>query len=417
MSRSVLSRRSCQACATDTQHRVFADPGLGPLVSDFVAPEAANQPETFYPLTTYVCGDCKLVYLPESISPEKIFSDYPTFSSVSAGWLRHSEALAAHCIGRFGLDANSLVLEPGSNDGYLLQYFMAAGIPVLGVEPAANVAHRAAELGIPTEVAFFGRAQAENLVARGVVANLVIGNNVLGHVPDLDDFLGGVALVLADDGVTSFEFCHLLRIIEGNQVDQIIHEHFGHLSLLALETIAARHGLSIFDVAELDTHGGSLRVHAQLTATGSRPVEASVTRVLDAERAHGLDSWEAYEGFRERSWRTKHEVLANLIELKRDGRSIVGYGAAGKGAILAIQAGLGPDFLDYVVDLSPHKQGLLMPGLRLPIHAPDMVRETKPDFLYLLAWRLRDEIMEQMSFVRDWGGQFIVPLPEFEIIP
>jgi SAM-dependent methyltransferase len=402
---------ACRSCGARLEH-VFADLGSSPLANSYLRAEDLAQAEPFYPLTVYVCGGCFLVQLPESASPEAIFSDYAYFSSTSESWVRHARDYVESVSERLGLGSESQVVEIASNDGYLLQWFLERGVPVLGVEPAANVAAEAVERGIPTRVAFFGSATATELLAEGAAADLLLGNNVLAHVPDLSDFVAGVAILLKPGGTATFEFPHLLQLIEHTEFDTIYHEHFSYFSLLAVAPVFERHGLGVVDVEELPTHGGSLRLYVQ---RGGRPGER-VEELLARERAAGLDGLERYAAFDQQVRAVKRDLLELLIGARREGAQIVGYGAAAKGNTLLNYCGIRADLLDYVVDRSPHKQGLFLPGTRLPIHAPERIAETKPDYVLILPWNLRDEIVGQMAHVRDWGGRFVIPVPKATVL-
>ena len=406
-----VSCRSCGAALSE----LFADLGMSPLSNAFVRPEHLDQSERFYPLTVYVCATCLLVQLPAFETPENIFSDYAYFSSYSDSWLAHARAYCRSMMDRFALDATSQVVELASNDGYLLQYFLDAGLPVLGIEPAANVAEVARSKGIETLVRFFGVATARELAAAGRRAKLLLGNNVLAHVPDLNDFVAGLKILLDEEGVITMEFPHLLRLIEGNQFDTIYHEHFSYFSLLAVTRVFDAHGLTIFDVDELPTHGGSLRIYAR-HAGQARGAGERVVHLLTTEREYGLDRIATYARFAEQVRETKRALLEFLIRAKNDGKRVAGYGAPAKGNTLLNYCGIRTDFLDYTVDRSPHKQGLFLPGTRIPIHSPDRLRETKPDFVLILPWNLKEEILEQMAEVRSWGGRFVVPIPRVEIV-
>ena len=408
------SHLRCRFCETPLRHS-FADLGSSPLANSYLRPEQLNGAEAFYPLHVFVCESCFLVQLGEFEQPSAIFSDYAYFSSVSESWVEHARRYVEGMIGRFGLGPEHQVVEVASNDGYLLQFFQKAGVRVLGVEPAANVAATAVERGIPTVVRFFGLDTARGLVAEGTRADLLVGNNVLAHVPGLNDFVAGVREALALDGRATFEFPHLLRLIHETEFDTIYHEHFSYLSLLTVQRVFAHHGLTVVEVEELPTHGGSLRVHARRTEQAG-PIDASVTRVLSDERAAGLERIETYTAFQEAVRRVKRDLLEFLIEAKRAGKAVVGYGAAAKGNTLLNYCGIRNDFLDYVVDRSPHKQGLHLPGTHLPIHAPERIIETRPDYVLILPWNLRDEIVRQMSHVREWGGRFVTPVPEVRVI-
>jgi SAM-dependent methyltransferase len=362
-----------------------------------------------------VCDACRLVQVEEVVPPEEIFSDYAYFSSISDSWLDHVRQYAHDVSERLGLGAESLVVEVASNDGYLLRSFVDAGIPVLGIEPAANVAEVAVSAGIPTEVRFFGEQLAQELVVRGMSADLLVANNVLAHVPDLDDFIRGLHHVLAPEGVLTIEVPHLLRMIERVEFDTIYHEHFSYFSLLAARSALESRGLRVFDVEELPTHGGSLRIWATRDDS-SRSASARVEAVLDAERAAGLDRPETYESFADKVDGVRAGLRSFLDDARKDGKAVVAYGAAAKGNTLLNSVGATVDDIQYVVDRSPHKQGRFLPGSHLPIHEPDAVRRDQPEYLLLLAWNLRDEIMEQMADIREWGGQFVVPLPAVEVV-
>ena len=407
--------RSCRSCGAPLT-TTFCDLGMSPPSNAYRTAETLDHAEAFYPLHAWVCGTCFLVQLEQFQSPDEIFSDYAYFSSMSDSWLAHCEAYAEGAISRLGLGPRQQVVEIASNDGYLLQFFHKQGIPVLGIEPAANVAKHAEAKGIRSIVKFFGLDTARELVATGTRADLLIGNNVLAHVPDLNDFIAGLAVLLTPEGTINMEFPHLLRLMEENQFDTIYHEHFSYLSLLAVRTAFERHGLVVFDVEEVRTHGGSLRIHARHAADATRPVSDRV-RALDArERAAGLDTLAAYGAFDEQVKETKRALLSFLIEAKRTGKRIAGYGAAAKGNTLLNYCGIRADFLDYVVDRSPHKQGRFLPGTHLPILAPDQLAVTRPDYVLILPWNIAPEVMEQMAHVRAWGGRFVVPIPRVTVL-
>ncbi len=408
----------CRSCGAPLE-RVMVDLGSSPLANSYLAPADLARAELFLPLCVYVCERCWLCQLPECATPQEIFSDYAYFSSFSTSWLEHARGYVDAMVPRFALGAGSQVVEIASNDGYLLQYFVERGIPVLGVEPAANVAEAARKLGIPTEVRFFGRETARDLLARGFAADLLLGNNVLAHVPDLNDFVGGLSILLKDEGVLTMEFPHLMQMVDGNQFDTIYHEHFSYFSLVAVERVFAAHGLEIFDVEELPTHGGSLRIFARHEAApGKAPGERSpkVARLLARERAAGVETLAYYGGYSETVRETKRALLDFLIREKRAGKRIVGYGAPAKGNTLLNYCGVRADFLDYTVDRSPHKQGLYLPGTRIPIRAPEAIFETRPDYVLILPWNLRDEIAGQMAGIRDWGGRFLVAIPSVRLL-
>jgi SAM-dependent methyltransferase len=408
-----MSSSACRFCGTPLEH-VFADLGMSPLANSYVAPERANAMEPFFPLRALVCSDCFLVQLEEFETAEAIFSDYAYFSSYSTTWLEHAESYAQAMIDRFGIDASSHVVELASNDGYLLQYFVARGVPVLGVEPAANVAKAAEAKGVPTEVAFFGVETATRL-ARTRQADLIAANNVLAHVPDLNDFVAGMKVLLAPGGTITVEFPHLQRLIDENQWDTIYHEHFSYFSFLTVRRVFAAHGLRLFDVEELPTHGGSLRIYG-CHADDPRADEPRAGALAERERAAGYERLETYTSFGQQVVRDKREILALLIELKAQGARIAGYGAPAKGNTLLNYCGVRGDFIDYTVDRNPHKQGHLLPGTHIPIRAPEALREDKPDIVLILPWNLREEIMEQLAEIREWGGRFAVRAPDLRVL-
>ena len=413
----LVSRPSlgCRFCGAPLSH-VFVDLGASPLANSYLEPEDLGKAEPFYPLCVYVCSQCFLVQLPEEERPEAIFSDYAYFSSYSESWLRHAEAYAQAMIERFGFGPGHQVIEIASNDGYLLRWFKERGIPVLGVEPAKNVAEAAEAAGIPTLVKFFGETTARELVARGTRADLLVGNNVLAHVPDLNDFVAGLKILLAPAGVLTLEFPHLLRLLEEDQFDTIYHEHYSYFSFATVRKVFAAHGLTLFDVEELPTHGGSLRIYCRHDEDGSQPVGKRVGDLLVREEAARLGCLETYRAFAERVRRVKRGLLRFLIQAKEEGKTVAGYGAPAKGNTLLNYCGVRTDFLDYTVDRSPHKQGRYLPGTRIPIHGPDRLRETRPDYVLILPWNLKEEIVEQMADVRSWGGRFVVAIPEVRIL-
>jgi len=409
------SDRSCRFCGASLQH-IFADLGMSPLANSYLARTQLHQMEPFYPLRVRVCGECFLVQAEDFESPDHIFSEYAYFSSYSDSWLEHARAYVETAAVRFGLGPDSRVVEIASNDGYLLQYFAAKKIPVVGVEPAANVAEEARRKGIPTLVKFFGKETARQMVEEGLQADLVVGNNVLAHVPGLSDFVAGLKLILKPDGVITLEFPHLLRLLEENQFDTIYHEHFSYFSLLTAEKVLAAHRLKVFDVEELTTHGGSLRVYAAHAENRSIEEQSTVSALRECELRAGLACLDTYVAFAERVKETKRRLLDFLITMRRQGKSVVGYGAPAKGNTLLNYCGVGPDFIDYTVDRSPHKQGRWLPGTHIPIFHPDKLRETQPDFVLVLPWNLVEEVMEQMAHIREWGGRFVVPIPEVRIL-
>ena len=404
---------ACRFCS-GTLGTVFADLGMSPLANSYLTPEQGNRMEPFYPLRALVCDRCKLVQLEEFETPERIFGDYAYFSSFSSSWLDHSRRYVEQMIERFDLGPESHVVEIASNDGYLLQYFHDRQIPVLGIEPAANVAKEAVERGIPTLVEFFGVETATS-VREDRGADLLLGNNVLAHVPDLNDFVAGMKVLLAEGGQITMEFPHLMRLVEDQQWDTIYHEHFSYFSFTTVTEVFAAHGLRLFDVEELPTHGGSLRIYG-CHAEDPRPQAPAARAMLDREAAAGYGDPALYRAFGERVARDKRQILELLIGLRAEGLRIAGYGAPAKGNTLLNYCGIRTDFVEYTCDLSPHKQGHLLPGTHIPIRSPDALREDRPDVVLILPWNLRDEIMEQLSFIREWGGRFAVRSPELQIV-
>jgi SAM-dependent methyltransferase len=403
----------CRFCQAPLEH-TFADLGMSPLANSYLAPEQANAMEPFYPLHALVCGTCKLVQLEQFETAEGIFSDYAYFSSYSSSWLEHAKRYVEDMIARFDLGAGSKVVELASNDGYLLQYFVERGVPVLGIEPAANVAEVAVAKGVPSLVEFFGVETAKQ-VAADEQADLLLGNNVLAHVPDLNDFVGGMKVLLKPGGVITMEFPHLLRLVDENQWDTIYHEHFSYFSFLTVREVFAAHGLRLFDVQELPTHGGSLRIFGCHDDDAAKPDTPATAELLERERAIGFEELETYTAYGQRVEEEKRDILEFLIGLKREGKRIVGYGAPAKGNTLLNYCGLRTDFLEYTCDLNPHKQGHVLPGTHIPIRSPDVLREDKPDVIVILPWNLKDEIIEQLSYVREWGGQFAARAPEIQL--
>jgi SAM-dependent methyltransferase len=371
--------------------------------------------EPFYPLHALVCDRCWLVQLQEYVAPGEIFAAYAYFSSYSDSWVEHARRYTEIVCGRFRLGDSSLVMEIASNDGYLLQHFATRNVPVLGIEPAANVAEVAKRKGIPTEVRFFGRETARLIAATYGKPDLLLGNNVLAHVPDLNDFVAGMKLLLKPGGVLTMEFPHLEKLVEENQFDTIYHEHFSYFSFVTVERVFAAHGLRLFDVEELPTHGGSLRIYGCHAEDLSKPVAEHARVLRSRELARGFESLDFYCGFSERVQQVKRALLAFLIEAKRGGKSIVGYGAPGKGNTLLNYCGIRTDFLDYTVDRNPYKQGKYTPGTRIPIYDPERIRQTRPDYILILPWNLREEIMCQMAFVREWGCRFVIPIPTVSV--
>jgi hypothetical protein len=399
---------SCRFCGRDLT-TTFVDLGMSPLCESFVPAERANEMEPFFPLHVRVCDRCKLVQLEEYVAPDEIFREYAYFSSYSTSWVEHARRYVEAMIERLRLDESKFVVELASNDGYLLRHFLGTGIRILGIEPAKNVAVAAEELGVPTLTEFFGTELAQELVRDHGRADLIAGNNVLAQVPDLNDFVAGAAILLAPGGTTTFEFPHLLRLMDEVQYDTIYHEHFSYFSLLTTIEIARAHGLEVYDVEELATHGGSLRVF--LCHAGALDVRDAVTELLAREHAAGLDTMDAYRQFGERVDESKRALLDLLISLRRDGKRVAGYGAPGKGNTLLNYCGIRTDFLDYTVDRNPYKHGMLLPGTHIPIHPTEHIAETKPDYLLVLPWNLIDEISAQLAYTREWGAQLIVPIP------
>ncbi len=406
--RTALSR--CRSCDTPLA-AVFADLGSSPLANDFLTEDRLQAPEAFYPLRVYVCEHCFLVQLPEVVPPEEIFADYAYFSSYSETWLDHARTYTRQMVERFGFGSTSKVVEIASNDGYLLQHFKQLGVSVLGIEPARNVAEAASEAGIPTIVRFFGLDLAHELAAAHEEADLVVANNVLAHVPDLRGFVAGLRLMLKAQGVATLEFPHVLRLIEQSEFDTIYHEHLSYFSLLSVKRLFEEAGLALFDVEELPTHGGSIRIYVRRAEDESTPVSPRVAELSGRERNAGLDRLETYASFDERVRRIKRDLLDFLIGAKRARKSVVGYGAPAKGNTLLNYCGIRDDFIDYVVDRNPHKQGRFLPGTHIPIREPSQVMLTKPDYLLILPWNLKDEVVEQMQGVREFGCNFVVPIP------
>ena len=410
----INTNNTCRFCGNNLK-TTFLELGMSPLANSYLKEEQLNRMEPFYPLHVYVCEACYLVQLQEFQTPEEIFSDYAYFSSYSDSWLQHAKAYTELMVRRFGYGPNSRVIEIASNDGYLLQYFREKSIPVLGIEPAKNVANAANEAGIPTLIKFFGTETATELAGEGKYADLLIGNNVLAHVPGLNDFVQGMKIILKKDGVVTMEFPHLFRLIEGNQFDTIYHEHFSYFSFLAADKVFSKHGLTLFDVEELPTHGGSLRIYARHREDESKPVGERVLELRQREEVAGFTNLEYYLSFGEKVKETKRNILDFLIKAKGEGKSIAGYGAPAKGNTLLNYCGIRTDFIEYTVDRSPHKQRQYLPGTHIPIYHPDKLKETKPDYLIILPWNLRDEVMQQMAHIREWGGKFVALIPKVEV--
>jgi SAM-dependent methyltransferase len=404
----------CRLCGAQVDDPVV-DLGMTPLCETYVTEEELDAAEYFYPLNVWVCGSCFLVQVKDYVGPADIFTEYAYFSSYSTSWLRHAEDYVVTMCERLGLGDTSFVLELASNDGYLLQYFVERGISCLGVEPSENVSRVALERGVPTEIAFFGEVKGKELAAAGRVADLVVANNVLAQVPSPNDFVAGIPHVLKPQGTLTVEFPHVVRLLEESQFDTIYHEHFSYFSLTSAEALLARHGLTVFDVEELWTHGGSLRVYARHADDPSRTVSERVEELRRREETAGYRDVATYGLFEERVRETKRKLLSLLVGLKRSGKVIVGYGAPGKGNTLLNYCGVRTDFVDFTVDRNPYKQGLYLPGTHIPIHAPERIDQVKPDFILILPWNVKDEITEQLAHVRKWGTRFIVPIPEATI--
>jgi 2-polyprenyl-3-methyl-5-hydroxy-6-metoxy-1,4-benzoquinol methylase len=403
--------RFCGAQLTTT----FVDLGMSPLCETFLLPEELNAMEPFFPLHTFVCGECYLVQLQEYVDVEEIFREYAYFSSYSDAWLQHAREYTESMISRLGLGADSLVVELASNDGYLLQWFKEKGVPVLGIEPARNVAQVAIDKGIPTNAEFFGTEYAKQLAAEGVAADLILGNNVLAQVPDLNDFVGGMPHLLKPTGTVTIEFPHLQRLYEGNQFDTIYHEHFSYFSLITAEKIFAAHDMTIYDVEELWTHGGSIRIIARPAADESRPVTDRLLELRQREIDLGYTDLATYTHFTEQVEATKRRILEFLVKANDEGKRVVGYGAPGKGNTLLNYCGIRSDLIEFTVDRNPYKHGRFLPGTHIPVLAPEALDEAKPDYIFILPWNLRDEISSQLEYAREWGAQFVVPIPELEV--
>jgi len=406
----------CRFCGATLRH-TFVDLGMSPLCESYLAAEQLNQMEPFYPLQVFVCQKCFLVQLQEYVSAESIFTEYAYFSSYSESWLAHAKSYTVQMIERFALGPRSQVVEVASNDGYLLQYFVAAGIPSLGIEPAANVAAAAAKKGVPTLVQFFDRGSAGRLAAEGKKADLLLGNNVLAQVPDVNSFVAGLAVLLKPGGVITMEFPHLMCLMEQSQFDTIYHEHFSYFSLLSVEKIFSAAGLALFDVELLPTHGGSLRIYACHKDDGGKNESSRLVSLRAKEEAAGLSKLDSYCVFAERVKETKYALLEFLIDVHRDGKQVAGYGAPGKGNTLLNYCGIRSDLLTYTVDRNPYKQGKFLPGSHIPIYSPERIAVTKPDYVLILPWNLKDEIMQQLAYIREWGGRFVVPIPSVQAYP
>lgn len=409
-----MSNRCCRFCHTELKD-TFVDLGMSPLSNAYIKPENLQSKENFYPLHTYVCPKCFLVQLEQFESPEDIFSDYAYFSSYSDSWLKHAKEYVDMMIEKFQISTKSKVIEIASNDGYLLQFFKEKNIPVIGVEPAKNVAIQAVKKGISTISKFFGRELANELKTANIGADLLIANNVLAHVPDINDFVAGMKDILKPEGIITFEFPHLLKLMTENQFDTIYHEHFSYLSLIAVKKILNNHGIAIFDIEKLKTHGGSLRVYAKHIEDITKEVSTNVDKIINEEVIAGFENIDTYKEFSKNVERTKRNILDFLIKCKNEGKQIVGYGAPAKGNTLLNYCGVGKDFLDYTVDRSPHKQGLFLPGSHIPIFSPDKIIETKPDYVVILAWNIKEEVMQQMEMIKEWNGKFVTLIPQVEV--
>jgi SAM-dependent methyltransferase len=411
-----MSAPVCRSCSAPLSF-IFIDLGTMPPCESYIGPEHTHEPQPVYPLRVFVCEACYLAQLEPLVSPQRIFTEYAYFASYSDTWVGHAAAFTAGAIDRFRLGRQSFVVEVGSNDGYLLQHFVAAGIPCLGIDPAANVAAAARERGVTTEIAFFGKPLGRRLAAEGRRADLIVANNVLAQVPDLHAFVAGLRLLLKPGGVITIEFPHLLRLMAENQFDTIYHEHFSYFSFLAAERVLAQHRLRCFDVDKLATHGGSLRLYVcHRDDAGNMPGRA-VAEMRAEEHAARLDCLDTYSQFAERILQVKRDILRFLADAKNRGCRIAGYGAPGKGNTLLNYCGVGTDFIDYTVDRNPYKQGKLLPGSRIPVHHPDKIMETRPDYVFILPWNLKEEVMEQMRGIRAWGGRFVIPIPRVAVVP
>jgi SAM-dependent methyltransferase len=404
----------CRFCGTTLKH-TFVDLGMQPLCESYVSSDKLNQMEPFYPLHTYVCDNCFLVQLEEYVCPQDIFGEYAYFSSFSDAWLQHAKNYVEMITKRLNLNSNSFVIEVASNDGYLLQYFVQKNIPALGIEPAANVAQVATNKGVPTNVEFFDRKSAKRLVTENKSADLLIGNNVLAQVPNLNEFVESMKIVLKPLGQITMEFPHLMQMVDGNQFDTIYHEHFSYFSLISVEKLFAAHGLTIYDVEELPTHGGSLRIYARHTEDTTKPITIHVTDLRQREVSEGYSELEKYFTFAQKVKETKRSLLDLLIRLKRENRTIAGYGAPGKGNTLLNYCGIRTDFIDYTVDRNPYKHGKVLPGTHIPIFPPTKIEETRPDYVLILPWNIKGEIMNQLRYIGNWKGRFIVPIPKASI--
>ncbi len=407
---------NCRFCKTELTH-VFIDLFNSPASNSFISKEQLNEPETFYPLKVYTCHQCFLVQVDEYKKSDAIFdSNYAYFSSYSTSWLAHAKAYTEQMVNRFGFSTSSQVIEIASNDGYLLQYFKEKGIPVLGIEPTSNTAEVALAKGIKSVVDFFSVRLANQLISEGIKADLLLGNNVLAHVPDINDFVGGMKIILARNGVITMEFPHLMQLVDKNQFDTIYHEHFSYLSFYTVQQIFAAQGLSLFDVEELPTHGGSLRIYAKHVEDDSKLISSNVAALLQKETEKGITNLEYYEGFQQKAFQVKLDLWAFLLEQKKANKKVAAYGAAAKGNTLLNYCGIKNDLIDFVVDANPHKQGKLLPASHIAVVDENVLRIEKPDYVLILPWNLKEEITKQLAYIADWGGRFVVPIPTVETI-
>ncbi len=405
----------CRFCGSELEH-TFVDLGMSPLCESYLSKDELNRMEPFYPLHLYVCENCFLVQIQEYVKPAEIFSEYAYFSSYSQTWLNHAKKYCEMMIERFKFDKNSFVVELASNDGYLLQYFVEKNIPVLGIEPAANIAKVAEEKNVKTVVDFFSEELAKDIVRKFEKADLIIGNNVLAQVPDLNDFIKGVKILLSQNGVFTFEFPHLMQLVKQRQFDTIYHEHFSYFSFYTIDKIFSYHGLKIFDVERLSTHGGSLRIYGCHSENSSNPVKKNVDNLKKEEIQAGITKLSYYTNFQKDIFELKREILDFFIKAKKNNKKICGYGAPGKGNTLLNFCGIRTDFLDFTVDKNPYKQGKFLPGTHIPIYSPDKISEQKPDYIFILPWNLKNEIIDQLSYAKKWGAKFVIPIPGIKIV-
>jgi len=406
----------CRFCKTQLKH-VFIDLGNSPPSNSFLTKEQLNEPEVFYPLKVYTCHNCFLVQIDEYKKSEAIFNNnYAYFSSYSSTWLTHAEKYSAMMIKRFGIDRNSKVVELASNDGYLLQYFKQKNIPILGIEPTANTADVAIKKGIETIIDFFGVRLAKELIKKNIYADLLLGNNVLAHVPDIVDFVGGMKIILRKTGVITMEFPHLMQLVENNQFDTVYHEHFSYLSFHTVKQIFESQGLELFDVEEIPTHGGSLRIYAKHKEDKTKEISTNVAALLKKEEDKGMNALSYFNNFQQKALKVKIDLLNFLITQKNAARRIAAYGAAAKGNTLLNYCGVRNDMIEYVVDANPHKQGKFLPASHISVVNEQHLKNERPDFVIILPWNLKSEITEQLSYIGKWGGKFVIPVPELEVI-